>query len=317
MRRRPSTCSDPRPLAATIALALALPALVVATETKAFAQACCIAPGAAGAARLAPYETVLVGVDVRAQSPLGTFDPAGRFRSTPSGSRELTLEQSVFGTVRVLSHGQLTLTVPFVETLRSSGGSSAAGGGLGDVRLAARWDLVDADDARPAPGLAVIGGVVAPTGAPPERASDALGAGATGTGAVQGWGGVSLEQAWGPWLALATATVTMRTEREIGATRLSLPPRWSTGLLGAHAWTSGVALAAGASYAIEGRASVDGVAVAGSARRVLTTTVALQVPAGPLGRVVGSVFATPPIPGASAGEAAPLGVSLALIRPWS
>lgn len=89
------------------------------------------------------------------------------------------------------------------------------------------------------------------------------------------------------------------------------------GLLGAHAWTSGVAFAVGASYALEGRASVDGVTVAGSARRALTTTVALQIPAGPLGRIVGSVFASPPIPGASAGEAATLGLSLALIRPWS
>lgn len=298
-------------------MALVLPALVTATETSAHAQACCIAPGAAGAARLAPYETVLVGVDARAQSPAGTFDTAGRFRSTPAGSRELTLEQSVFGTVRVLSHGQLTLTVPFVETMRRTSGSSASGGGPGDVRVAARWDLVDADDARPAPGLAVIGGVVAPTGTPPERASDALGAGATGTGAVQGWGGLSVEQAWGPWLTLATATVTMRSEREIGTTRLALPPRWSAGLLGAHAWTSGIALAAGASYALEGRASVDGITVAGSARRALTTTVALQIPAGPLGRIVGSVYATPPLPGASAGEAAPVGVSVAVIRPWS
>ena len=49
----------------------------------------------------------------------------------------------------------------------------------------------------------------------------------------------------------------------------------------------------------------------------MTVTLDDKVPAGPLGRVVGSVFATPPIPGASAGEAAPLGVSLALIRPWS
>lgn len=317
MRPRSSTSSDSRAFARLIALALAVPALLVWGETPAAAQACCIAPGAAGAARLAPHETMLVGVDARAQSPLGTFDPAGRFRSAPAGARELTLEQNVFGTVRVLSRGQLTLTVPFVQTLRSAGTTSAAGGGLGDVRLGGRWDLVDADDARPAPGVAVIAGAAAPTGTPPERASDALAAGATGAGAAQGWGGLSLEQAWGPWLALATGTVTFRAEREVGTTRSALPPRFSGGLLGAHAWKSGVALAAGASYAVEGRATVDGATVPGTARRALTVTVGLQIPAGDFGRFVGSVFAVPPLPAVNAGEAAPVGMSLALIRPWS
>ena len=163
----------------------------------------------------------------------------------------------------------------------------------------------------------MIAGASAPTGTPPEKANDVLAAGATGTGAVQGWGGLSLEQAWGPWLALATTTVTVRAEREVGATRSALPPRFSAGLLGAHAWKSGIALAAGASYALEGRATVDGITVAGSARRALTTTVALQIPAGDLGRIVTTVFATPPLPGVSAGEAAPVGLSVALIRPWS
>ena len=313
MRRRRSTFSKGRLTAG----ALALPMAIAATETTALAQACCIAPGAAGAARLAPSETLLVGVDARAQSPVGTFDAAGRFRSSPAGARELVLEQNVFGTVRVLSRGQLTLTIPFVQTLRSAGATSASGGGIGDVRLSARWDLAYADDARPAPGVAVIGGAVAPTGTPPEQANDALAAGATGTGAAQGWGGLALEQAWGPWLALATATVTVRAEREVGTTRASLPPRFSTGLLGAYSWRSGIALAAGATYALEGRATVDDITVAGSARRSLTTTIALQLPIGDLGRLVASVFATPPLPAVSAGEAAPVGASLALIRPWS
>jgi hypothetical protein len=315
MRPRRSTSSEA--LRVALALTLAVPSLLVADERSAAAQACCIAPGAAGAARLAPYETWLVGVDARAQSPVGTFDAAGRFRGQPAGARELGLEQSVFSTVRVLSRGQLTLTVPFVQTLRSAGGMSAAGGGVGDVRFAARWDLVHADDARPAPGLALVGGVIAPTGRPPEQASDALAAGATGTGAVQGWGGIALEQAWGPGLALATATVTVRAEREVGPTRAWLPPRVSTGLLGAYSWTSGIALAAGATYALVGRAVVDGAAVDGSARRSLTTTIALQLPAGEIGRIVTSVFVTPPLPAVNAGEAATVGVSIALIRPWS
>jgi len=298
------------------ALGLALLTALVAAPRAALAQACCVAPGAAGASRLAPHESFLTGVDARAQTTMGTFDAQGRFRGTPAGTRDIALEQNIFMTARLLSRGQLTAGVPLVQTVRSSGATSSSGGGVGDVRASARWDLVRPEDAGAAPGVAVVGGVALPTGRPPEQSSDVLGTDATGTGTTQVWGGLSLEKTWGPWLALAVATVNFRADREVSGTRSSIPPRYSLGVITAHAWRSGVALSFGATYALEDRARVDGVVVAGSARRALILTTALQIPLGPAGRLVGTVFATPPIPAVSAGDPAPLGLSLALVKPW-
>lgn len=294
---------------------LALAALTLA-PAAAHAQACCVAPGAAGASRLAPHESILTGVDARAQTTMGSFDARGRFRGAPAGTRDIALEQNIFMTGRLLSRGQLTAAVPLVQTVRSSGPTTSAGGGVGDVRASARWDLVHPEDAGAAPGVAVVGGVALPTGKPPEQSSDVLGTDATGTGTTQVWGGFALEKTWGPWLALAVATVNFRADREVNGTRSSIPPRLSVGLLTAHAWRSGVAVSFGATYALEDRARVDGVVVAGSARRALTLTTALQIPLGPAGRLVGTVFATPPVPALSAGDLAPLGISLALVKPW-
>jgi hypothetical protein len=299
------------------AAAAALSLIVLLSERQAAAQACCIAPGAAGVTRLGPHETALAGLDARAQTTTGSFDAAGRFRTSPRGTRDIGLEQNLFATVRVLERGQLSVTVPFVQTIRSTETLTAAGGGIGDIRGSARWDLVFADDAWPWPGLALVGGVSAPTGRPPERAGDPLAAGATGAGTTQGWAGFALEQTSGPWLAGANATVTARADRDVGPIRVSLAPRFAAGLVGARAWRSGHALSLAASWEVEDRASANGVVVAGSARRALRIVSALQLRLGDSARFVGSVYAIPPLPAISAGEGASLGLSLAIVHPWS
>lgn len=298
-------------------VAMAVAALLSFADRAAFAQACCIAPGAAGLTRLGPHEVALAGVDARAQLTTGSFDVAGRFRTPPRGSRDIGLEQSLFATLRVLERGQISATVPFVQTVRSTETDAANGGGLGDVRGALRWDLLFADDVWPWPGLALIGGVSAPTGRPPERAGDALGAGATGAGTTQGWAGFALEQTSGPWLAGASATVTARAARDVGPHRVALSPRFTAGLVGARAWRSGHALSLATSWEIEDRASVDGVVAVGSARRALRVVSALQLRLGEGARFIGSVYAIPPVPAVTAGEGASVGLSLSLIHPWS
>ena len=123
--------------------------MLVASEGAARAQACCVAPSTTGLGRLAPYETTLAGLEARGSATYGTFDAAGTFRGSPRGSHEVGLEQNLFASARFLARGQGTVTVPFVETLRGSGGATSTGGGLGDVRAALRWDAIHAEDARP------------------------------------------------------------------------------------------------------------------------------------------------------------------------
>ena len=304
------------PEGAITKLGLAL-ALVVAGERSAHAQACCVAPGAAGVARLGQHETALAGADARAEATGGSFDRDGRFSRTPAGTHDVSLGQSIFATVRVLERGQLTLTVPFVETMRAADQVATSGGGLGDIRGNVRWDLVRREDTYPWPGVALLGGLVAPTGTAPESASDPLAAGATGTGATQASGGVALEQTHGPWLAGWNGTVTWRAERHVGSVTSSLAPLWATGVVGAYAWTNGAALSLAASWEIEDRAHVDGVVVPGSSRRDLRLTTAFQLGLWSRARLVASLYGAPPIPVLSAGQPAIYGISFAVLVPWT
>lgn len=308
MRRRRSKFAE---------VGLALFALLVSKEGLAHAQACCVAPSTTGVGRLAMYESVLAGVEVRGAAMYGSFAPDGRFSGRSAGTHDVVLEQSIFATSRFLSRGQATIAVPFVETLRGAGGATSAGGGLGDVRLSARWDLVRAEDVKPAPGFAVLAGGSMPTGVAPERATNVLATDATGLGTTQGWAGVALEEATGPWLFVASGLVSLRADRRIGERTASLPPRFTAALVGAHAWHSGFVLSLGGSYSLEGDASLDDTRVPDTARRALQVMLAVQAPLPNGARLVMGAFANPPLAEITAGETATTGVSLALVVPWN
>jgi hypothetical protein len=298
-------------------LLLTTGALLFAGEQAAHAQACCVAPSTTGVGRLASYESVLGGVEARGAAMYGSFAPDGRLSGKSAGSHDVVLEQSLFATGRFLSRGQATLAVPFVETLRGSAGATSAGGGLGDIRLSARWDLVYAEQARPLPGVALIGGGSMPTGVAPESATNTLATDATGLGTTQGWAGAAFEEANGPWMLVASGLVSMRAERRVADHTASLPPRITAGLVGGHAWHSGFVLSLGASYSVEGPASLDGQRIPDTSRRALQLVLAVQAPLPNGARLVVSTFAHPPIAEVTAGETATTGVSLALVVPWN
>jgi hypothetical protein len=297
------------------ALAVLACASILAMTRGARAQACCVAPGTVGPARLARQEVLLVGVEARARWAYGSLDGGGAFRTPPKGAYDVALEQDLFVTGRLLRRGQLTATLPFVETLRGTSASSSSGGGLGDVRAAARWDLLFPEEVRWVPGIAVLAGGSLPTGVPAERASDALATGATGTGTASGWVGLGVEQTTGPWLFGGLGQIAFRADRTVDGMHSSLPPRFLAGIYGAWATKHHVALSLSASYSAEGDASVDGREVPGTARRVLQLGTGLQIPLGDAGRIIVSATFHPPFEVVSAGEPTYLGLSLALVHP--
>src|SRR5262249_19785746 len=129
------------------------------------------------------------------------------------------------------------------------------------------------------------------------------------------YAGVAVEELAGPWLVAASGLVTVRADRKVTGMVASLPPRFAASLTGAHVWKSGVVLSTGASWAIEGDASLDGKRVPSTDRRALQLALALQAPLGDGVRLVASAFTTPPVPVVSAGEAASSGLSAALVVP--
>ena len=313
MPRRHSTSLDARFASALRTLGLALALGFV--PARAQAQACCAGTGALTPARLALHEDALVGVGVRGASVIGSWNDAGRYRRSPSGTRELDFEEDLFAALRVLGHGQVALLVPFVETERKAGGHSELGGGVGDANLALRWDIYPAGRSLELPGVALLAGVTAPTGRPADSAQKPLATDATGIGAWQFSGGVALEQVYGHWLFNLTGLVQKRSSRSAQGVSTTLGTRFTALAGAAYVFSDGTALAGFVSYALEGRAEVNAESIDATAQRATELGVATVTPVlGEHWRLQGSVFATPPLDSFGRNQLASVGLSSSLAR---
>lgn len=306
----PHRSSRSRSRASALGFLLAL--VLIAPQAR--AQACCAGTSALTPGRLALHEDALVGGGLRVASMLGSWDDSARYTRSPPGTSELDFEQDVFGAVRVLERGQVALLVPVVETRRVAGGRSELGGGIGDVNLSVRYDFFPAGRSRVIPGIAALAGVTAPTGRSPDEAKKTLATDATGVGAYQLNGGVALEQVFGHWLFNLTGLVQKRTSRSVRGVSTTLGTRF-TGLVGvAYTFPSGAALAFFGSYAAEGSAVVDGVAVDGTAQHVVQASVGGMVPLSEKNRLQGNLFIDPPFNGFGRNQPALGGANLTFVR---
>jgi Putative MetA-pathway of phenol degradation len=296
---------------AAAALALALAALL--WSGSAAAQACCAGSGAVTPARLGLHEDFLVGLQLKGASHVGSHDTDATFVPIPAGARELNLEQNLFAAVRVLERGQVGALIPFIETYRRTSNRSELGGGIGDVNLSARYDFLLARESQYVPGIGVLAGTTLPTGTAVEEASNTLATDATGIGAVQANGGLALEQSFGSWLVGLSGLASFRAPRTVANTRLALAPQF-TGLASAgYAFGSGATAAAVVSYAVEGDAAANGVNVPNSARRVTSVSLAAAYPVTDQIRIVGSIFANPPLSSLGRNQPVTVGGTLAVI----
>lgn len=283
------------------------------------AQACCAGSGAVTPGRLGLHEEALVGVQLKADDVLGSYDVAGRY--LPYSGSELDLEQDLFAAARFLGRGQAALLVPFIETRRTSDDLGAFGGGIGDVNVSARYDFTLAGQSRYVPGLAALAGVTAPTGVPPDAANAGLLAtNATGIGAWQGTLGVAAEQTFGPWLVGASTYLAQRTARTVGsgpaAVHERLAPQWTVLAAVAYVWPSEISLALSASYQAEGDATIDGADAPQTARRQPTVTLGTVFPVTDTLRLQGSLFDNPPISGTGLNQTSAVGALLTGVCSW-
>ncbi len=296
------------------ALALLVALAAWGSPSRARAQACCAGGSAITPGRLQLHEDALVGVQTKAATVIGTYDPSGRFLGSPAGTTEGDFEEDLFGAIRLLRRGQVALLVPFVETQRqdpTDGGRF--GGGVGDVNLSARYDFVIAGESRYVPGVAVLAGVTFPTGVAPEQATPPLGVNVTGTGAFQGNAGIALEQTFGPWLVNATGLLAYRSAR-FGE---QLAPQGT--LLAAAAYTlpDDVAIALSASYAFEGDATFSVPTNVSSSKRLTVVTLSGFWPVTDAWRVLGGIYLDPPVDHLGSNQNAAGGLTLTVIRSWS
>jgi hypothetical protein len=309
MRRRSSPFRKGRALALLVALA------AWGSPSRAWAQACCAGGSVVTPGRLELHEDALVGVQLKAATVLGSYDPSGRYAASPAGDTEGDFEQDLFGAVRLLRRGQVALLVPIVETQRKDTQDPARfGGGLGDVNLGARYDFVVAGESRYVPGVALLGGLTFPTGKAPDAfATPAQVIDTTGVGVFQANAAVAAEQTFGPWLVNATGLLAVRTARS----GEQLAPQVT--LLAAVAYTlpSDAALALSASYTFEGEATLDGASLPASSRRVTVVTLSGLWPVTDAWRLLGGLYIDPPIDRLGSNQPAVGGLTLTVIRSWS
>ncbi len=307
--------------ATVAAVAAPFVAALLVGEGAARAQACCAGSGAVTPGRLALHETALVGTSLKAGAVTGSYDGDGHYRSLSSGGSEQDFEQDVFGAVRVLERGQLAVLVPFVETRRTASGTTGFGGGLGDVNFAARYDFTLAGASRIVPGIALLAGLTVPSGRPADSTSaGTLAAGATGIGAFQINVGLALEQTYGPWLVGVSGLYAQRTARTVGdgasAVHERLAPQWTALAVAAYVFPSEVALAASASYTVEGDATIGGASDDESARRLPVLSLSGVVPLSDRLRLQGALYDDLPVSQLGAGQPAAAGLTFTLIGSW-
>jgi hypothetical protein len=210
---------------------------------------------------------------------------------------------------------QLGLAIPFVETNRVSSPLSDFGGGLGDISASARYDFIYAAESAHVPGLALTGGVTAPTGRPPEQAHDSLLADATGTGAWQGALGGSVEQVLATsFIVSLNGQASLSSARTVGSIHEQLGPTF-LGLLALGYFRGDSALALALSTTQSLKASENGATVPGTTRGWTTVSLTGGTPITDAWRVQASVNYDLPFWGSN--HIAGLGGTLTLLRVWT
>jgi hypothetical protein len=313
MTRPPSPSTSRDGAGAALAAALALAAILLAPRAAA-AQACCVGTGLVTPARLRMFENHAVGVQTRFRSVMGSLSATGDYVPAPTGDDELDAEQDLFAATRFGAHFQAALQVPFVETgRRTATTGSAWGGGLGDVSVNARYDVVANGEGSRWPGIAVLGGITAPTGrAVGQQASDPLATSTTGTGSFDGNLGLAVEQIIGQGFASVTGWAAPGWSSNTHRFR----PRLTGLLAGGYTFHGDRTLGA---YLLASRQSqardAAGAPITDSQVVLMTAGVAGAVPLGEQQwRLQGAAFADLPAWGRN--QSTGVGLTLALLRLW-
>ncbi len=173
-------------------------------STPAMAQACCAASQTGGPVRLSPGQVAALGVNADGRLYTGRFDGT-TYRSQQRNNLEW--RQTLAGARQFGDSWQVGATVPFVQSRRAGGEISEWGGGVGDVGVQARYELMATGMSMSWPGIALVGSVVAPTGRSPadsmQRGQTLLQSDVTGSGWWRVGLGGQVEWLKGRWFIAA------------------------------------------------------------------------------------------------------------------
>ncbi len=290
--------------------------LVLLSSSPAQGQACCAAGAVVTPGRLLEGESALAGVQTKGALNFGSFSSTAQERANPPGAQELDLEQDLFGAVRLLDRAQLAVLLPMQETYRAVPGLSEWGGGIGDINLAARYDLTLTSPRSSLPGIALLAGLTVPTGTPPDHASHVLATDATGIGAWQLNIGLALEETLGLWLAQLSLFVADRLPRSSQGIHETLGLQWNGIAVLGYAFPHQLTVAGFATLLVEQDATINGALVPQTGARLVSTGGAASWQMLPRLRLQGAATFTPPIQQLSSNELATVGLTLSALFTW-
>ena len=297
------------------ATCVALAALVLVPRV-ARAQSCCAGAGLVIPARLRLHEDYAVGLQTRGRAIVGSFDATGDYHGSSSGN--VDGEQDVLAAMRFLDKGQAAVLIPFMATRRSVPGLAEWGAGIGDVALMARYDFTIAGQHPRFPGVAVLLGLLLPTGRAADDARNTLATDATGTGTWEGSIGLGLEQSWRHLFAAFEGWIGQRSPRAAEGVRQSFEPRFTALLLGGYVFDNELSLGLFVTANWQGAShdrSSDQV-IQGSETSLVSGGGALVVPITDAWRAQGTAYLNAPFTNFGRNELSGVGASLSVLRVW-
>lgn len=174
-----------------------LAVVVLLLGSPARASVCCMTAGLFGVGRLALWEQAAAGLRTTGAETLGTWNADGVWTPSPAGWVDRELRLDAYALLRLTDRSQIHVLVPTLENLRGSDGDVVAGGGLGDLELGVRYELLNVGERAPLPAVGLTISALLPTSVRPEEAAARLDVDATGRGAPGLAGSINLEQAFG------------------------------------------------------------------------------------------------------------------------
>jgi|GEM_PF-1029764 len=171
------------------------------------AAPCCVSATSFGVGRLLLWEDFAVGLQLSHARVFGEWSPDGRLRRHPSGYYEGLSTAQPWGIVRLHERVELQGWVPVTVNDRWSREARQVAGGLGDIGMASRVQVLAIGEYVGLPSFAVTLAGLAPTGRRVEQTSPPLFAGTTGRGTWTGSVAIEMEYAHLPWFVRLDAAL--------------------------------------------------------------------------------------------------------------
>lgn len=204
-------------------------------------------------------EHAAITLSSRVADRFGSYDVHGSFATIPQGIIDVDTRTELAAIVRPIPRLQVGFTFPFVWNIRRSGSDVLTGGGLGDLALHGRFDIIPQSTASALPAIALTTAVTFPTGRSAMNASNALGADVTGLGVAELRPGVFLEHVFaGRASAIVAASIGFRSaSNEPPTPPFQLAPRLRLVAAGGPIFDMGLSLSLGVIHEREAAPTIE------------------------------------------------------------